>query len=124
MALDAVFAFLGIMKMSIFRHVVIISGQELVRFLSTPMLPIPKTNFINQEAGVNSRIGKWNSNLSINKRLKCWALLKIQNCLMVILLLKELQKSWDANQFEHPDSAVFGKEGQKSKKIRILISKG
>jgi hypothetical protein len=30
MAMDAVFAFLGIMKMSIFRHVVIISGQELV----------------------------------------------------------------------------------------------
>jgi hypothetical protein len=29
MALDAVFAFLGIMKMSIFRHVVIISGTGI-----------------------------------------------------------------------------------------------
>jgi cholesterol oxidase len=52
------YLFFGIMKMSIFRHVVIISGTGVVVLVYANTLPIPKTNFINQEAGVNSRIGK------------------------------------------------------------------
>ena len=111
--------FYGIMKMSIFRHVVIISGTGVGggSLVYANTLPIPKTNFYN--SGSWSELEDWETELKpfYQQALKMLGASKNPKLFDGDIALKELAKELGReDQFEHPDVAVFfGKEGQNVK---------
>lgn len=111
--------FFGIMKMSIFRHVVIISGTGVGggSLVYANTLPIPKTNFY--KSGSWSELEDWETELKpfYQQALRMLGASKNPKLFDGDIALKELAKELGReDQFEHPDVAVFfGKEGQKVK---------
>jgi len=108
--------FFGIMKMSIFRHVVIISGTGVGggSLVYANTLPIPKTNFYT--SGSWSKLEDWENELKpyYQKALKMLGATRnpklFDSDIALQTLAKELGRE---NQFEHPDVAVFfGQQGK------------
>lgn len=111
--------FFGIMKMSIFKHIVVISGTGVGggSLVYANTLPIPKTNFY--KSGSWSQLADWETELKPFYKLALKMLGAARNPklfdgdIALQTLAKELGRE---DQFEHPDVAVFfGKEGQEVK---------
>ena len=111
--------FFGIMKMSIFRHIVIISGTGVGggSLVYANTLPIPKTNFY--KSGSWSELEDWETELKpfYQKALTMLGASRNPKLFDGDIALKELAKEIGReDQFENPDVAVyFGKEGVKVK---------
>lgn len=107
--------FFGIMKMSIFRHVVIISGTGVGggSLVYANTLPVPKSAFY--KSGSWSELEDWETELKpfYQKALTMLGASRNPKLFDGDLALKELAKEIEKeDQFEHPDVAVFfGKEG-------------
>jgi len=111
--------FFGIMKMSIFKHIVVISGTGVGggSLVYANTLPIPKTNFY--KSGSWSELEDWETELKpfYQTALKMLGASRNPKLFDSDIALKELAKELRReDQFEHPDVAVFfGKEGQNVK---------
>ena len=111
--------FFGIMKMSIFRHIVIISGTGVGggSLVYGNTLPIPKSAFY--KSGSWSELENWETELKpfYQKALKMLGASRNPKLFDGDLALKKLAKEiGKEDQFEHPDVAVFfGKEGVRVK---------
>ena len=111
--------FFGIMKMSIFRHIVIISGTGVGggSLVYANTLPVPKTSFYN--SGSWSELEDWETELKpfYQKALTMLGASRNPKLFDGDLALKELAKEIGReDQFEHPEVAVFfGKVGEKVK---------
>lgn len=109
--------FYGIMKMSIFRHVVIISGTGVGggSLVYANTLPIPKSNFY--KTGSWSELANWETELKpyYEKAKVMLGAVKNPRLFDGDLKLKELAKAVNrSDQFEHTDVAVyFGEPGVK-----------
>jgi cholesterol oxidase len=107
--------FFGIMKMSIFRHIVIISGTGVGggSLVYGNTLPIPKSAFF--KSGSWSELEDWETELKpfYKKALSILGASRNPKLFDGDLALKELAKEiGKEDQFEHPDVAVFfGKQG-------------
>jgi cholesterol oxidase len=111
--------FFGIMKLSIFRHVAIISGAGVGggSLVYANTLPVPKTNFY--KSGTWSSLNDWEEKLKpyYSKALSMLGATKNPKLFDGDLALKDLAKSINReSEFEEPDVAVyFGEEGKKVK---------
>ena len=111
--------FFGIMKMSIFRHIVIISGTGVGggSLVYGNTLPIPKTSFY--KSGSWSALADWENELKPFYKTALNMLGATRNPKLFDgdLALKELAKNiGKEDQFENPEVAVFfGKVGVKVK---------
>ena len=111
--------FFGIMKMSIFRHVVIISGTGVGggSLVYANTLPVPKTSFY--KSGSWSKLEDWETVLKPFYQTALTMLGAARNPKLFDgdIALKELAKEiGKENQFENPEVAVFfGKAGVKVK---------
>ena len=111
--------FFGIMKMSIFRHVVIISGTGVGggSLVYANTLPIPKTNFY--KSGSWSTLEDWETELKpfYQTALKMLGASRNPKLFDGDIALKKLAKELGReDQFENPEVAVFfGKEGEEVK---------
>ncbi|SHG40875.1 cholesterol oxidase [Flavobacterium segetis] len=111
--------FFGIMKMSIFRHIVIISGTGVGggSLVYGNTLPIPKTSFY--KSGSWSALADWENELKPFYKTALNMLGATRNPKLFDgdLALKELAKNiGKEDQFENPEVAVFfGKAGVKVK---------
>ena len=111
--------FFGIMKMSIFRHIVILSGTGVGggSLVYANTLPVPKSAFY--KSGSWSELVDWETELKpfYKKALKMLGASRNPKLFDGDLALKELAKEiGKEDQFENPDVAVFfGKEGVKVK---------
>ena len=111
--------FFGIMKMSIFRHIVIISGTGVGggSLVYANTLPVPKSTFY--KSGSWSELEDWETELKpfYQKALTMLGASRNPKLFDGDIALKELAKEIGReDQFEHPDVAVyFGKEGVKVK---------
>ncbi|CAM4184523.1 GMC oxidoreductase [Flavobacterium weaverense] len=109
--------FFGIMKMSIFRHVVIISGTGVGggSLVYANTLPVPKTSFY--KSGSWSELADWENELKPFYKTALTMLGAARNPKLFDgdLALKELAKKiGKEDQFENPEVAVFfGKPGVK-----------
>ncbi|MBK8505232.1 MAG: GMC family oxidoreductase [Saprospiraceae bacterium] len=107
----------GIMKMSIFRHVVILSGTGVGggSLVYANTLPIPKSTFYH--SGSWSDLAEWESELKpyYQKALKMLGAARNPRLFDADLALKDLaQEIGRENEFEHPDVSVFfGNEGER-----------
>lgn len=108
--------FFGIMKMSIFRHIVIVSGAGVGggSLVYANTLPIPKTPFY--KTGSWASLSDWESDLKPYYQIALKMLGASPNPRLYDgdLALKQLAKDLGrADQFEHPNVAVyFGKENE------------
>lgn len=111
--------FFGIMKLSIFKHVAIISGTGVGggSLVYANTLPVPKSNFY--KTGTWSSLNNWEEELKpyYKTALKMLGAEKNPKLYDGDTALKDLAKSINiSSAFETPDVAVyFGKEGQKVK---------
>lgn len=111
--------FFGIMKMSIFRHIVIISGTGVGggSLVYANTLPVPKSSFY--KSGSWSELEDWETELKPFYQKALFMLGASRNPKLFDgdIALKELAKDIGReDQFEHPDVAVFfGKAGEKVK---------
>lgn len=109
--------FFGIMKLSIFRHVAIISGAGVGggSLVYANTLPIPKTTFY--KSGTWASLNDWEEKLKpfYKKALNMLGAAKNPKLFDGDLALKDLAKSIHReSEFEEPDVAVyFGEEGKK-----------
>lgn len=107
--------FYGIMKMSIFKHVVILSGTGVGggSLVYANTLPIPKNAFYN--SGSWSKLADWKTELApfYQKALQMLGATKNPKLFDGDIALQKLAKKIDREKhFEHPNVAVFfGKEG-------------
>lgn len=105
----------GIMKMSIFRHIVIISGTGVGggSLVYANTLPVPKSNFYT--TGSWKELADWETELKpfYQKALEMLGAVKNPRLFDGGLQLKELAKEMGIeNQFEYPEIAVyFGRQG-------------
>jgi cholesterol oxidase len=110
------FKLFGIMKMSIFRHIVIVSGAGVGggSLVYANTLPIPKTNFYT--SGSWGKLADWQSELKpfYQKALKMLGATKNPKLFDGDVILKDLAKEIGReDKFEHPEVAVFfGEEGE------------
>ena len=108
------FRFFGIMRISIFRHIVALSGSGVGggSLVYANTLPVPKTAFYN--TGTWSKLADWETELKpyYSKALKMLGANRNPRLFDGDNVLKELAKSTGKeDKFEHPDVAVFfGKE--------------
>jgi cholesterol oxidase len=111
--------FFGIMKMSIFRHIVIISGTGVGggSLVYANTLPVPKSSFY--KSGSWSELEDWETELKPFYQTALFMLGASRNPKLFDgdIALKKLAKDIGReDQFEHPDVAVFfGKAGEKVK---------
>ncbi len=111
--------FFGIMKMSIFRHIVIVSGTGVGggSLVYANTLPVPKSTFYN--SGSWSELEDWETELKpfYQKALKMLGASKNPKLFDGDIALKELAKEIGIeDKFEHPNVAVFfGKADTKVK---------
>jgi cholesterol oxidase len=111
--------FFGIMRLSIFRHIVTLSGTGVGggSLVYANTLPIPKSAFYT--TGSWSDLADWETELRpfYNKALKMLGAVKNPTLFDGDLVLKDLAvKIGKEDQFEHPDVAVFF--GQEEIKVR------
>ncbi|MBG6111006.1 cholesterol oxidase [Flavobacterium sp. CG_9.10] len=111
--------FFGIMKMSIFKHIVIISGTGVGggSLVYANTLPVPKSSFY--KSGSWSELEDWETELKpfYEKALIMLGASRNPKLFDGDIALKKLAKDIGReDQFEHPDVAVFfGKAGEKVK---------
>jgi cholesterol oxidase len=111
--------FFGIMKMSIFKHVVVISGTGVGggSLVYANTLPIPKTNFY--KSGSWSELEDWENELKpfYQKALKMLGAARNPKLFDGDIALKTLAKELGReDHFQHPEVAVFfGEEGKQVK---------
>ena len=111
------FRFFGIMKMTIFRHIVIVSGTGVGggSLVYANTLPIPKSNFYNSGSWAN--LADWETQLKPFYRtaLKMLGATKNPTLFDGDIALKELANEIGrSDQFDHPKVSVFfGQEGKK-----------
>ena len=109
--------FFGIMKLSIFRHVVILSGTGVGggSLVYANTLPVPKKAFY--QSGSWSKLADWESELKpfYQEALKMMGTNKNPKLFDSDLVLKDLAKDLSKeDHFEHTDVAVFfGKEEER-----------
>ncbi|NCP22180.1 MAG: GMC family oxidoreductase [Flavobacteriales bacterium CG_4_9_14_0_2_um_filter_35_242] len=109
--------FFGIMKMSVFKHIVVVSGTGVGggSLVYANTLPIPKTPFY--KTGSWAALADWENDLRpyYQTALKMLGASPNQRLYDGDLALKQLSKNLNiGNQFEHPNVAVyFGKENEK-----------
>ncbi|MCP5061486.1 MAG: GMC family oxidoreductase [Ignavibacteriae bacterium] len=102
--------FFGIMKISVFRHVLILSGTGVGggSLVYANTLPIPKSNFYT--SGSWSKLSNWETELKpyYQKALKMLGATKNPKLFDGDLILKKLAKEISReDQFEHTNVAVF-----------------
>jgi cholesterol oxidase len=119
------FRFFGIMKMSIFRHVVILSGTGVGggSLVYANTLPIPKDAFYT--SGSWSKLANWKTELNpfYQKALHMLGATKNPRLFDGDIALKKLAKEIGRNsQFEHPQVAVFF--GEEEIKVKDPYFKG
>jgi cholesterol oxidase len=111
--------FFGIMKMSVFKHIVVLSGTGVGggSLVYANTLPIPKTNFY--KSGSWSELEDWETELKpfYQTALKMLGASRNPKLFDADIALKDLAKELGReDQFEHPEVAIFfGKEGQNVK---------
>jgi len=111
--------FFGIMKMSIFRHIVVISGSGVGggSLVYANTLPVPKKAFY--QSGSWAALANWETVLKPHYKTALKMLGATPNPRLFdgdIALKKLSKKLGRSEQFEHPNVAVFfGKENQKVK---------
>ncbi len=111
--------FFGIMKISIFKHIMVVSGTGVGggSLVYANTLPIPKTAFYTSGSWAN--LTDWQADLKPYYQTALKMLGAKQNPRLFDgdIALKHLSKEIDrANQFEHPNVAVyFGEENKKVK---------
>ena len=120
-------SFYGIMKMSIFRHIVILSGSGVGggSLVYANTLPIPKENFY--KTGSWKELADWKTELQpfYLKALNMLGAVKNPKLYDGDLVLKELAKKIGReNSFEQPDVAVYFGTGNVTVKDPFFNGKG